>query len=267
MNIIIDKILNDYLQSLITDTVEFGSRMKGATEVTSDSDLLHIIREPRILNCNTMFTNHQLQFKEFGDLGYTDHIYCTTKQFVSNLINAESAIPYEVLSYDKLTNTSLFWLNAYKNEFKNFQTARCFLGLGRRDMHEAAKLFKNDYRNCNKKLKFTIEGLGYVCDILKHHGLIQSGCELTNILTTFSPQSSYTEFESIVHKINYFIEHFRKLLQQTLEQNKIPRSISPELYELCSNMIYHSARVLHVNEFDSILNSLYYNANINNVYK
>lgn len=264
MNILIDQSLHNFLYSKIIDTIYFGSVMKNNNSNNSDNDFFHIIREPWFFRNTTLFIGHQLQYKEYNnDILLADHIYVTTRQFLYNIINAESGIPYEVLIHGRLKNTSLYWLESHKDEFKNFQTAKCFLGLARRDLQDACKLFSGEKSKAIKKLRFVGESLHYVNDILIQHNLDIP----RNYNCTISEYDTYDTFKQLVESLEAVVGGYRLVLQKHLEQGKITKNISATLFQTIATRISLSATIDNKTPFDNQLNTLYYNAMIHNNFK
>ena len=126
MNIIIDKDLrHDYLQSIVCESIVFGSR---ATQdhKDSDTDYMHIVKCHKALATCPVYAGHWLQYKEVDDNGIViaDHIYSTVPQFVHGVSTPESMIPWEIL-YTVIAWESILQMRNY-NVLNNFKSARGF---------------------------------------------------------------------------------------------------------------------------------------------
>lgn len=270
MNILIPESLHGFLQKNLIDTITFGSKMKHKNSSSSDNDFLHIIAEPYFFRNTCLFTGHQLQYKEYkNDVLIADHVYVTIRQFLHNIIHAESGIPYEVLVHGQLKHTNLYWLEVFTDEFKNFQTARCFLGLAKRDLKDSTKIFRTDQKLSFKKLKFVVEGIQYVIDIISHYEVENEfkDVDYNGLLDKLKEDITYVDYKRIIDTLSNIVEEYRKWMQYFLDFDKIPKNISKSTFNVIGNYINESPIIATKTIFDTTLNSLYYEAMVNNTFK
>lgn len=256
MNILINKELHNYLQTIIIDTIEFGSAMKGRQTEQSDTDLLHIVQPHKCLVSSPIYTNHLLQYKE-EDLGlHVDHIYCTSIQFVENLFNAESMINHEILRAGALKNTHLAWLETYASAFDCFKTYRGYLGFCNRDLKDCSKMF-SDKRKAYKKLEFTKDALEYVN---QHYpfDLIEINPDIVKL--------PYQEFSVELSKYMKMVIEVRENLRKDLDAGKMPYSVDADAFIKISSELGKPS-LLPDNDFSDIMLSFYYKAMVLNEYK
>lgn len=253
MNIIIDKEIHDYLQTIIIDTIEFGSAMKGKKTPTSDSDFLHIVKPHKCFAVSPIYVNHLLQYKD--EENNADHIYCTSVQFVENLFNAESMINHEILRAGALQNTSMEWLNSFKEAFDNFKTYRGYLGFCRRDLKDCSRLFK-DKRKSYKKLMFVDEALSY---------LGQCGF----IVCYVDPDIVYLPYNEFIVELEEYIkavDSLRHYIGVAYERKEISYSVLVHDFNEISKFL-SSIEFLPNNIFSDKIMACYYKAMVLNEFK
>lgn len=216
MNIIIDKATHLELQRYLIDTIEFGSGMKGTSDVNSDHDYLHIIGTSHSWLMAPYNTHHLLQYK--GEDG--DHIYCNPHTFVKSLLDGDSTIFHEMLMYKAVAGTCLEALAQYK--FEHYKTYRAYLGIARRDLKEATKIFNKDKRKAQKKFKFAVQAYNYV------NGLMGDAKPLK-----FTPCDTVQEMHKDCTEVQSLVEDLRVELNAQFNAGNIARSVSnAELEEL-----------------------------------
>lgn len=155
-----DKQLFNELKNATITKVVVGSHLYGTNNENSDTDVLHIYATSQ-QELNTVFTtNHQLQYKENN----TDYLFVSLHSFIKNILNGDSTINFEVIQSEQLQNTSLQWLNDFKNDFITYTILKSYIGLVKRDLKHFYKS-KTDYEK-NKQFEHIIRGLLYVNSIL-----------------------------------------------------------------------------------------------------
>lgn len=209
MNIIVDEATSTALTPFILSTIEFGSAMKGTSTPKSDHDYLHIIKPSWAWLASPVDTNHLLQFRaENGD----DHIYCTPQTFVKGLIDGDAAIFHEMWRYGALKGTCLHDLQGL--DFNHYKTMRAYLGLAKRDLKEACKLFSKDNRKAVKKFKFALEAYNYVGGILGRTDSVN-----------YAPALSALEMRANCMSMTDHVAHMRIELNHALESGEICQTV------------------------------------------
>lgn len=123
----------DVFESLVKASIakiEVGSSMYGTNDSESDVDFLYIYATSSKELQSFLKSHHQLQYKESG----IDHNFISLHSFLTNAINGDSTINFEVINSDFLKNTDLSFLYDMRNEFFNYSIIRSYLGMARRDI-------------------------------------------------------------------------------------------------------------------------------------
>ena len=221
MNIIIDEKTHLGLQNFVINTIEFGSAMKGTANINSDHDYLHIISPSSAWAQSPVNTHHLLQYKSED----ADHIYCTPDNFVKCLLDGDSTIFHEMLRYGALDKTCLGFLRSFK--FEHYKTLRAYLGIARRDLKEATKLFNKDERKALKKLQFAADAYNYYHEVRYN---------TDKIYDIGSPKDIHRVLE-ISKELSSFIDMDRRQLSSDLDAGTVQRTISIEDLELIQTQV------------------------------
>lgn len=233
MNIMIDETTHDHLQKQVIDTIEFGSVMKGNQNEESDHDYLHII-SPSIEWLQTPYnTHHLLQFRD----GDADHIYCTPHTFVKSLLDGDTTIFHEIHHWKALDGTCLAFLQDFS--FDHYTTQRAYLGIAKRDLKDATRLWNSDRRKSLKKVKFAIEAFDFV-----------GGLNHCNAFVPVNP-TTIQELQQVCNALQDDIELLRKHINVEFDAGNIPRTCSPDVLMLID-------RHLHEFEQESYLHGMKY---------
>lgn len=284
MNISISKSLHDYLQTIIIESLIFGSKSSQAgTNNSSDTDYLHIVKCHKALATCPVYAGHWLQYKETDESGNTiaDHIYSTVPQFIHGIINAESMIPWEVLNgglsningdfaHAEITrhndNSIMSCGNGHIDIMDNFKSARGFLGLSRRDLKDASKLFNHDKKKCHKKINFSIKSMHYAMSIMF---LYRDGID-TQLNHDYMQEvdvNDYGNFKKILDVMNYNIDKLRDILVDMHNTKEIPYTVNNDSMLYLHNKYLKNQILLEDNQFSDEMLQLYFKATTENEYK
>lgn len=221
MNIIITKQTKENLNPFVMNTIEFGSEMKGTSTEESDHDYLHIIRPSLTWMAAPYNTQHLLQYRaDNGD----DHIFCTPQNFVKCLLDGDSTIFHEIVLYKALTGTCLEWVQDY--EFNHYKTLRAYLGIARRDLTEASKLFSKENRKARKKFKFAFEAYNYVASVINEKPLLVPTAE-----------DSHQAFTMQCTQANKHVTDLREQVTIMQRKGEIEQTVSKEDLEVITEKL------------------------------
>lgn len=265
VNITIDKYLHDYLQSIVCESIVFGSRATQDHKEDSDTDYMHIVKCHKALATCPVYAGHWLQYKEVDDNGIViaDHIYSTVPQFIHGVINAESMIPWEILYTRYSIGESILQMRNY-NVLNNFKSARGFLGLARRDLKDSTKLFNSDLKKSKKKLQFAIRSYEYAYAIInKFHTLETIN---TNVFddTLFT---SYRQYIEVVKYVEKLVDSLRDILIDLHNKKIIPYTVDTDVVVQLHKDFLQDIILLKDNQYSTKMLQLYAKAAIENEYK
>lgn len=296
MNIIITQELHEYLQSIIIETLLFGSRANGNNYTEdSDYDYLHIVACHKSLVTTPIYAGHWLQYKEVDANGKTiaDHVYSTIPQFIHGVAASESMIPWEILYNSKNVGGYQFGLTrdnsvkqlwtlteepdevhnyvSHNSLMFNFKTARGFLGLARRDAKDASKFYNSDKARSWKKIQFVIKSLNYATMCLSKVYVIDTGKRLNwgggvdPVLDCWD--TSYQAFEAALAHLNKSIEELRTLSQDYLNRKLIPYTTNVVGLRLIHDKYLKELNFIDDNKYSDMMMEYYYKAAIENEFK
>jgi len=266
MNITISKELHEYLQTIVIESVVFGSRAISVVDESSDTDYMHLIECHKVLATCPIYAGHWLQYKETDVNGnvIADHVYSTIPQFIHGVINAESMIPWEILAVNH--GRSGIVKVADFDVMNNFKSARGFLGLARRDLKDSTKLFNSEIKKSKKKLKFAIRSLQYALSILEKHSIINS-VEIRNLVFDESVFDNYQDYIVVIKRVEKYVDTLRDVLIEAHNQRKIPYSVSMETIKELHKTFLCDMKFLDDNVYSDMMLDLYTKAAIENDYK
>lgn len=291
MNISISKELHEYLQTIIIETVIFGSRATGGNTVAeyterSDYDYLHIVKCHKSLNVCPIYTGHWLQYKEYDETGevIADHIYSTIPQFIHGIIESESMINWlTAAQYNNNHEGSVFKLmncssyvrtdnGGYKfircNDIKyNFKVIRGFLGLARRDLKDATKLYQHDKRKTFKKIKFARDSLIWAVTGLEDMTKSNTNWDYGLVLLDWSNWDiDYKKFKGCIDTLDKICNEMRDMLTDLNNKKAIAYTASANTLRNLHSEYLSNVELLEDNAFSDQMLDLYYNAYIENKY-
>lgn len=285
MNITISEELHNYLQTIIIESLIFGSKSsKKGTHVynnASDTDYLHIVECHKALSTCPVYAGHWLQYKEVDAGGnvIADHIYSTIPQFIQGIANAESMIPWEILNggaklyqgeiidtFEARTDSrSVMGMVWYTNIMDNFKSARGFLGLARRDIKDASKLFNHDKKKCKKKCKFALKAVCHAMGIMANYR--DNIDDKLHFNIAIDHLNDFNTFKEFLEKANHNIDTLRDILTDMNNKKVIPYTISGEGMLVLHEHYLKDIELIDDNEFSTEMLRLYYKAAIDNEYK
>lgn len=269
MNIIITKDLHEYLQTIIIESIVFGSvAREDVRDEHSDIDYMHIVKMHKSLATSSVYCMHSLQYKEVDDNGkvIADHVYSTIPQFIQGVINSESMIPWECL-FDGVfqENSIIKGLKKYQELLISYKSARGLLGLAKRDLKDASKYFNNNKHKCTKKIDFAVRSLDY-CE-----WIIQKNIDIkTPVYTNEEAYNwrnwidDYQKFSYNLNKLNTKIEVFRTYINDMLNENKILYSCSIDTLQILHEKFLKDVEIIDDNSNSLKIMDLYYKAAIEN---
>lgn len=269
MNIIITKELHQYLQTIIVESIIFGSvARENVRDEHSDIDYMHIVKCHKSLLTSSVYSMHSLQYKEVDETGkvIADHVYSTIPQFIQGIINSESMIPWECLFDGVFQENSVIQpLMEYTELMTSFKAARGFLGLAKRDLKDASKYFNHDKHKCAKKLDFAVRSLEYCEWIIQMIiGANNQFYEEEKRYDWVDWQTDYQKFSINLNRLNTKVELFRTYITNMLNENKILYSCSIETLQKLHTHFLNDVVTLTDNKFSLEMMDLYYKAAIEN---
>lgn len=291
MNITISKELHDYLQTIILETVIFGSRANNGNMVAeytdqSDYDYLHIIKCHKSLNVSPIYTGHWLQYKEYDESGkvIADHIYSTIPQFVHGIIESESMINWlTAAQYHGDNENSIFRLmhcssyiateNGYRfikcNDIKyNFKVIRGFLGLARRDLKDATKLYQHDKKKTSKKIKFARESMIWAVTGLEEITNTNTNWDYGLVLLDWSNwDTDYKKFKECIDILDKICNEMRDMLTDMNNKRTIAYTASANSLKNLHREYLSNIEFLDDNHYSNMMMDYYYKAAIENEYR
>ena len=138
--------------------IRVGSHMYGLDNKNSDIDYLSIYLENYDNRNSFMWEHHQLQYKKNN----IDFNFTTLQSFIRNALTGDSTINFEVLHSEDLKNSKLSWLYERRNDFRNYNIIKSYLGIAKRDHKfwiKDTNNFKNHTSETNKKLAHFVRGV------------------------------------------------------------------------------------------------------------
>lgn len=138
--------------------IRVGSHMYGLDNKNSDIDYLSIYLENYDNRNSFMWEHHQLQYKKNN----IDFNFTTLQSFIRNALTGDSTINFEVIHSEDLKNSKLSWLYARRNDFRNYNIIKSYLGISKRDHKfwiKDTNNFKNHTSETNKKLAHFVRGV------------------------------------------------------------------------------------------------------------
>ena len=138
--------------------IRVGSHMYGLDNKNSDIDYLSIYLENYDNRNSFMWEHHQLQYKKNN----IDFNFTTLQTFIRNALTGDSTINFEVIHSEDLKNSKLSWLYARRNDFRNYNIIKSYLGIAKRDHKfwiKDTNNFKNHTSETNKKLAHFVRGV------------------------------------------------------------------------------------------------------------
>ncbi len=138
--------------------IRVGSHMYGLDNKNSDIDYLSIYLENYDNRNSFMWEHHQLQYKKNN----IDFNFTTLQSFIRNALTGDSTINFEVIHSEDLKNSKLSWLYARRNDFRNYNIIKSYLGIAKRDHKfwiKDTNNFKNHTSETNKKLAHFVRGV------------------------------------------------------------------------------------------------------------
>lgn len=266
MNIIINKELHEYLQTIIIESIVFGSvAREDVRNENSDTDYMHIIKMHKSLATSSVYCMHSLQYREVDDTGKTiaDHVYSSIPQFIQGIINSESMIPWECLFDGKFQhNSDIENLKKYKDLITTFKAARGFLGLARRDSKDASKYYNKDKHKCSKKLEFVERSIKY-CEYIIN-SVIANEQMVSEELNWKDWQTDYNKFASNLELLNSKIDYLRDSINNMLNDKKMSYSCSISTLSKIHTLFLKNIVLLEDNGYSNQIMNLYYIAALEN---
>lgn len=137
-----------------------GSHLYGTNYPDSDFDYLNIYI-PSINEENTFKqSHHQLQYKGINE----DLNFCSLDVFLTNLLNGDSVVNFEIVNSVQLLNTPLEYLYVNRYDFYNYKVLRSYLGIARRDLKEIGK--QNTLKYKASKLAHAYRGYSFARKVM-----------------------------------------------------------------------------------------------------
>ena len=232
MNIIIDEKIHNELQKNIVHTIEFGSGLKGESNKDSDKDLLHIVHSADWWVSLPVANQHLLQYKTETE----DHIYCNAHTFIKSILDGDTTIFIEMHRYGALKGTILAFLEDYNLTY--YRTLRAYLGIGRRDLKDIKKLWKNkDFRKMDKKFKFTVQSIDLVIEEIK-----EQCADVLELETTFADHfcyhnitlktetMDYSELATHEKNFNNVIGKLREFINVEVQSGRMKKTVTNDQF-------------------------------------
>lgn len=270
---------DNLFKSLEYNTVssfKIGSHLYGLDNETSDLDILHVYVEPQENRNSFNWEHHQLQYKSNN----TDYIFTTIQSFIRNLLTGDSTINFEILYCDYIQYTPLSWLGEMRNDFRNYNMIKSYLGMAKRDYKSWSKSTNNGIKHTeetHKQLSHFIRGVIFAKNLLDDNFSI----DLSKTKTL--GELDYNDFE-LVHRIKngcldysfnqltYFftslMDNTRNDLNKLLDARKIHRVMEPNKLKLLDERVIELSNSTNVDKlpvdyktlfFEVIENGLNYN--------
>jgi hypothetical protein len=163
-----EKLFKQLLESTLV-SVEFGSSVYGLKSINSDTDVFHIYAKSDNMEQSIIGSFNNLQFKHIEGV---DHIFCTLDDFIMDIIYGRSNVSFEVLHL--LNGSSLSWLYEYRALFNNYENAKAYIGVAKRDCKyykENDKKLSHAYRSVEFAKRIIDGSFDFKSDIPGHGGL------------------------------------------------------------------------------------------------
>lgn len=230
-----------------------GSPLYELNDEGSDIDYLVIYYPFKNQIYNPFLNHHQFQYKDLEN--NIDYNFVDVGNFIKNLISGDSTVNFEVLFSGQLQETSLNWLEEYKNDFYTYTIARSYLGMAKRDAEQFWR--RKTERDKRSGILHIARGLRFAEGIMNQNfNLVIS--ELKNLKENFDPKYDNKSFSI---KMLEYIKNTRNDLNLKLQNGSISRYLNPKVQEL---IIGELASVpLYFNNRDVIDLSDIYEANEN----
>jgi len=244
-----DKQLFDNLINATLYKIKIGSYMYGTNNDKSDTDYLYIYATSENELLSPIQTQQQLQYKDNN----IDYNFTSIHNFIKNCISGDSTINFECIQSDEFNNTSLEWINKYKDTFKTYTIIRSYLGFARRDIKHYFKY--NDTYNKEKRLKHIIRGYIYTYNLINHtFNFKQCNKELINTIKYIdvSNNKQLKHYESLISNLREeltekFNNHTLNLSQKIDVEQGI--KLTNDLITFC-NSTYYKDKQLYLTNFD-----------------
>lgn len=240
MNIHIDSTLHKELTNRRIAKFKIGSYLYGCNDINSDQDWLNIYQTSEgelHLPCQI---NHQFQFKD----GLSDHNWTSLHGFVTNIINGDSTINFELVWSGGVIGTPLEFLNENLSSLITYQSIKSFLGMASRDIKHFGK--RSSLRDRQKGLHHIIRSHLAATAMIKskegEHALRMWHFYIKDLKQAWT-DCSVMDDSTIkawleTHKLHNKL--LRDELNSLLFSKKIVRNLNPSiLKELTLNLMYH----------------------------
>lgn len=196
--------------------VEVGSKMYGTSDEESDTDYLYIYCTSNSELNSFNRSHHQLQFK--NDEG--DHNFVSLHTFLSNAINGDSTINYEVIQSGCLHGSNLEFLYSMRNSFNNYSIVRSYLGLARRDSRHYFK--DKTHRGQIKKLGHIWRGYIFAKSIMEGNFLVTHGDFISEISELKKiEETNYSLKKDYLEKYTNLISDLRNNLNEKMQDKTL----------------------------------------------
>jgi predicted nucleotidyltransferase len=258
MNIhITDNKLFTKLQHASLIKIAVGSNMYGINHAKSDIDYLYIY--PTSDNEINSFLNniHQLQYKEEN----IDHLFISLKSFITNCLNGDSTINFEVINSIELIGTPLEFLYHMRKAFWNYSIIRSYCGMARRDGKFYFKESGDDYQK--KKLIHIWRGYYFGKSILD--GIfVNKNSDATDIADRIRQMNNPLERKNILKEGLDLISDLRLKLNSSFGKKEIVKMMSVDNQRLLDlklkELIFSDEYIMKKNILNDFDMSYYYNA-------
>ena len=261
-----DHELFSALEKNTISSFKIGSHLYGLNNDTSDLDILHIYLEPQKNRNSFVWEHHQLQYKSND----TDYIFTTLQSFIRNLLTGDSTINFEILYSDYIQYTPLSWLGEIRDDFRNYNIIKSYLGMAKRDYKAWVKATNNGNKHSvetNKQLSHFIRGVIFAKNLLDN----KFSLDLNNSKTF--KETNYNDFE-LVHRIKngcldysfsslllFFLQlmdNTRSELNKLLDDRKIYKVMSPDKLKLLDEKIINVSDSVNLNNIPLNYNTLFF---------